>query len=77
MSLTRRYFLRSGGIALVGVGAGVSSPPSFLIRAATTGTAARRKTLIVLFQRGAADGLNIVVPHGKRRGRPAPFESTP
>ena len=29
-------------------------------------TAARGKTLVVLFQRGAADGLNVVVPHGER-----------
>lgn len=60
MRLTRRFFLRSSGIALVGL-AGV---PSFLLRAART-LPGRDKVLVVLFQRGAADGLNIVVPHAE------------
>jgi len=59
--LTRRFFLKSSGIALVGLGA----VPSFLTRAAAA-VASRGKTLIVIFQRGAADGLNIVVPHGEK-----------
>ncbi len=64
MSISRRFFLKSGGVALVGVGAGAAGLPGFLARAATT-TAKRGKTLVVVFQRGAADGLNIVVPHGE------------
>jgi uncharacterized protein (DUF1501 family) len=41
------------------------SVPRFLTRAA--GTVTRKgKVLIVVFQRGAADGLNIVVPHGDK-----------
>jgi uncharacterized protein (DUF1501 family) len=60
--VTRRFFLRSSGIALVGLGA----VPPFLARAAEA-LAGRGKVLVVLFQRGAADGLNIVVPHGERR----------
>jgi uncharacterized protein (DUF1501 family) len=61
MSITRRVFLRNSALAVVGTAA----VPAFLTRAAfgaeTTG---RSKRLVVLFQRGAADGLNIVVPHG-------------
>jgi uncharacterized protein (DUF1501 family) len=42
--------------------------PSFLARAAygVTESGPGRKRLVVLFQRGAADGLNIVVPHGEQ-----------
>ena len=55
---SRRYFMKQGGIALVGL----SSMPAFLQRAAVTTTGAGKKQLVVLFQRGAADGLNMVVP---------------
>jgi uncharacterized protein (DUF1501 family) len=62
MSITRRVFLRNGALAAVGTAA----LPSFLARAAfgaDPGTRAKR--LVVIFQRGAADGLNVVVPHGE------------
>jgi len=63
MSITRRVFLKNGALALVAT----TAIPSFLTRTVwgveTSGT--RRKRLVVLFQRGAADGLNIVVPHGE------------
>ena len=36
-----------------------------LMRGAALNGAARGKTLICLFQRGAADALNMVVPHGE------------
>src|SRR3970282_2899606 len=61
MKLTRRFFLKSSGIALVGWG-GV---PRSLARAAAA-TAGKGKILVVIFQRGAADGLNIVVPHSEK-----------
>ncbi len=61
MRLTRRFFLKSSGIALVGL----SAVPSFLTRAAAA-VAGRGKILVVIFQRGAADGLNIVIPHGEK-----------
>jgi len=64
MSITRRVFLHNGALAVIGTAA----IPSFLTRAAygsvDSGTKAKR--LVVIFQRGAADGLNIVVPHGER-----------
>ena len=57
---TRRYFLRCSAIALAGLG----TAPSWLVRAAaqTGHTANKRKILVAIFQRGAADGLNVVVP---------------
>jgi uncharacterized protein (DUF1501 family) len=61
--MQRRIFLRSGAFALVTLGLN----PSFLRRTAFATElrgAARGKVLIVLFQRGAADALNMVVPHG-------------
>src|ERR1700685_778249 len=63
MSITRRVFLRNSALAVVGTAA----VPSFLARAAMGAAepGARPKRLVVIFQRGAADGLNIVVPHGE------------
>jgi uncharacterized protein (DUF1501 family) len=55
--LTRRSFLRASAITIGAVGA----VPSWLLRAAAQGQSSR-KVLVVIFQRGAADGLNIVVP---------------
>ncbi|MGB7844119.1 MAG: DUF1501 domain-containing protein [Candidatus Acidiferrum sp.] len=55
---SRRYFLKQGGIGLVGL----STMPAFLQRAVASTPGAGKKQLVVLFQRGAADGLNIVVP---------------
>ncbi|HWG48944.1 MAG TPA: DUF1501 domain-containing protein [Candidatus Acidoferrales bacterium] len=64
MSITRRVFLKNGALAIVGT----SIVPSFLTRAvyaAENAAGAGAKRLVVLFQRGAADGLNVVVPHGE------------
>ncbi len=63
MSITRRIFLRNSALAVVGTAA----IPSFLTRAAygAVESGTRNKRLVVIFQRGAADGLNIVVPHGE------------
>ena len=63
MSITRRIFLRNGALAVVGT----TALPSFLTRAAfgAADPGVRTKRLVVIFQRGAADGLNIVVPHGE------------
>ena len=64
--MNRRYFMKSGGVALASFGV-MTSAPSFLKRALgeTATTGARRKTLIAIFQRGAVDGLNVVVPYGE------------
>jgi len=65
----RRIFLRNSALAMVGMGAA----PMWLQRALYAqdapgsggpGSYGRKKVLVAIFQRGAADGLNIVVPHG-------------
>ena len=63
MTITRRIFLRNGALAAIGTAA----LPTFLTRAAfgAADPGTRPKRLVVIFQRGAADGLNIVVPHGE------------
>src|ERR1700726_3646624 len=58
LKFSRRYFLKQGGIALVGM----SAMPAFLQRAAAATAMPSKKQLVVLFQRGAMDGLNVVVP---------------
>jgi uncharacterized protein (DUF1501 family) len=61
--VTRRAFLRAGALALVSLGL----DPLFLERAAFAlepARATRRRVLVCLFQRGAVDGLSMVVPHG-------------
>jgi len=62
---TRRFFLRNSALAMVGAGAA----PLWLERAlyAADAPSPRKKILVAIFQRGAADGLNIVVPHGEKR----------
>ncbi len=63
--VTRRGFLRNGALALVGT----SVVPSFLMRSvyAEMQTAtANQKKLVVIFQRGACDGLNVVVPYAEK-----------
>ena len=61
MKVSRRIFLKSGGVAMVGM----STIPAFLQRAVAATPMPNKKKLIVVFQRGAADGLNIVVPFGE------------
>jgi uncharacterized protein (DUF1501 family) len=62
--LTRRYFLRGSAVAMAGMGAA----PMWLARAAAAGSK-KNKTLVAIFLRGAADGLNIVAPFGDKRYR--------
>jgi uncharacterized protein (DUF1501 family) len=59
--LTRRALLKGGACAL----AAVAAPPRFLARAALAADA-RRQVLVAVFQRGAVDGLSMVVPYGDR-----------
>src|SRR5258708_8385228 len=58
---TRRLFLKGSGLAMFGVGAA----PMWLARAADAPNA-RKKVLVAVFQRGAVDGLNMVVPFGEK-----------
>ncbi len=69
MSLSRRLFLKSAGVAAAAYG----TVPSFLLRTAYAqnpagaGSAKNRPILIAIFQRGAADGISMVVPFGDAR----------
>jgi len=68
--MNRRFFIRSGSVALASFGL-MNVAPSFLQRVVLGQsreriTGGRRKTLIAIFQRGAVDGLNMVVPYGER-----------
>jgi uncharacterized protein (DUF1501 family) len=62
--MNRRIFVRNSALAMFGTGAA----PLWLERAlyASDAPAPRKKILVAIFQRGAADGLNIVVPHGEK-----------
>jgi uncharacterized protein (DUF1501 family) len=68
--LSRRVFLRDGAFALVSLG----FAPSFLARTVAASSNTRNRQLIAIFQRGAVDGLSMVVPYGDAdyyRSRPA------
>ena len=63
--VTRRGFMKGGALALIGT----SAIPAFLSRsvlAEVTTAQANKKRLVVLFQRGAVDGLNVVVPYQEK-----------
>jgi uncharacterized protein (DUF1501 family) len=61
---SRRIFLRNSALAMVGAG----SAPLWLKRAlyAADAPSPRKNILVAIFQRGAADGLNVVVPHAEK-----------
>ncbi len=66
--MNRRVFLKNGSLALVSLG----FAPTFVARAAEAAQT-RKKILIAIFQRGAVDGLNMIVPFGEKAyydGRP-------
>jgi uncharacterized protein (DUF1501 family) len=57
MDRSRRRFLKSTGLGFLALGL----PPSFLVRAAKAQPASKGKMMVVVFQRGAMDGLNAVI----------------
>ncbi len=68
--ITRRRFLALAGAVAATLGAA----PAWAARAMAAAERLKKRTLVVLFQRGAADGLNIVPPFGDphyRRARPS------
>ncbi|MGN6472403.1 MAG: DUF1501 domain-containing protein [Mycobacteriales bacterium] len=65
-SLSRRGLLARGGAVGLAALATPSIVPRFAIAAETAGTGRPAGTLIVLFLRGAVDGLSVVVPHHDR-----------
>ena len=62
MQMNRRFFLHNGALAI----AGTAAIPSFLVRSVMAEPATSLRRLVVVFQRGAADGLNIVVPYQEK-----------
>lgn len=64
--ISRRYFLKSAGIAI----ASYAAIPPFLLRAASAqknpGRGKDHPIVIAIFQRGAADGVSMVVPFGDK-----------
>ncbi|HWG36257.1 MAG TPA: DUF1501 domain-containing protein [Terriglobales bacterium] len=59
---TRRIFLKNSALAMVGIGV----LPKWLARSAyASEVGGKKKILVAIFQRGAADGLNVVVPYGE------------
>jgi len=61
---SRRLFLKSSAVAMFGTAAA----PAWLSRAvyAADAPSPRKKVLVAILQRGAMDGLNVVVPHGEK-----------
>jgi uncharacterized protein (DUF1501 family) len=68
MNVNRRVFLKQGALAFVCMGAGPFWGPRFLRQAAFAAdlgvSSTSNKILICIFQRGAVDGLSMVVPYG-------------
>lgn len=63
MQMNRRFFLHKGALAV----AGTTTLPGFLVRSVLAETASSpNRRLVVIFQRGAADGLNVVVPYREK-----------
>ena len=60
--IDRRFFLKSTGLALVGGGL----VPNVFVKMANAATTKGRKVLVAIFQRGAVDGLNVVVPYAEK-----------
>ncbi len=59
MPMNRRFFLHNGALAI----AGTAAIPGFLLRSVLAESAgAEKRRIVTIFQRGAADGLNVVVP---------------
>ena len=59
--MNRRVFLKASGIAL----AGSALTPTIFAKMAAAATTRGKKTLVAIFQRGAVDGLNMIVPYGE------------
>ena len=59
--IDRRFFLKSSGLALVAGGL----LPNVFVKMAGAATTKGKKVLVAIFQRGAVDGLNVVVPYGE------------
>jgi uncharacterized protein (DUF1501 family) len=59
--MNRRIFLKTTGIGL----AGTALTPNIFAKMAAASNTRGKKTLVAIFQRGAVDGLNMIVPYGE------------
>ncbi len=59
--MNRRIFIKTSGLAL----AGTALTPNIFAKMAEAGTTRGKKVLVAVFQRGAVDGLNMIVPYGE------------
>ena len=68
--ISRRFFVKQGALAFAAIGAGALFGPDFLrssvLAAETMKSGGGKRVLVCLFQRGAADGLSMVVPYGDK-----------
>lgn len=65
--MNRRLFLKNGAIGLAGFGFMAAAPEllhQFASAQSAVKTYGKKKTLVTIFQRGAVDGLNMIVPYG-------------
>ncbi len=61
--MNRRFFLHKGALAV----AGTAAMPNFLVRSILAqDSPVKNQRLVVIFQRGAVDGLNVVVPYREK-----------
>lgn len=60
--INRRTFVKHTGLALVAGGL----LPNVFVKMASAATTRGKKTLVAIFQRGAVDGLNLIVPYGEQ-----------
>ena len=60
--IDRRLFLKSSGLALVAGGL----LPNVFVKMANAASTKGKKALVAIFQRGAVDGLNVVIPYGEK-----------
>ncbi|HEV2721936.1 MAG TPA: DUF1501 domain-containing protein [Thermoanaerobaculia bacterium] len=60
--IDRRIFLKSSGMALVAGGL----LPNVFVRMASAATTGGKNVVVAIFQRGAVDGLNVVVPYAEQ-----------
>jgi uncharacterized protein (DUF1501 family) len=59
--IDRRFFVKSSGLALVAGGL----LPNVFVKMASAATTGGKKVVVAIFQRGAVDGLNVVVPYAE------------
>lgn len=60
--MNRRLFVKTSGLALLGT----ALTPRVFARMAQASVTRGKKILVTIFQRGAVDGLNMIVPYGER-----------